>query len=354
MLYAACGQEKSAYDGQKVHGKVNRDQAQLIYEKSKDLPNGAEIAIAMIRNGKVGYYGITRENDTIVSTNNFRRVFEIGSITKIFTGTLLADFVIEDKINLEDNINQYLDFPLKNGSEVSFLQLATHTSGLPRVPISLNSPDLSLENPYKDFGEEELKAYLSNDLELSEHKGEKSEYSNLGVGLLGYVLGVIGNRTYEELLQTEIFQRYEMINSTTNRQEIINGLVLGLDDTGKTVLNWDMSVLMGAGGILSTTEDLSRFTLAHFNNRNKELKLTRQPFFKIDDKVSMGLAWAIITTEKENQWLWHNGGTGGYTSSIIVNTRAKNGVIILSNISALGKLSANITDLCPEIMNTLE
>jgi len=262
--------------------------------------------------------------------------------------------VIEHRVNLKDNIDKYLDFPIKDGVKISFLQLATHTSGLPRVPPSLSSPELSLENPYRDFGEVKLKNYLSNQLEVSPEQGEKSEYSNLGVGLLGYVLSEIQNTTYEDLLQTEIFHKYGMKNSTTNRPEIMDDLVLGLDETGKIVSNWDMSVLMGAGGILSTTEDLSLFTLAHFDDINKELKLTGQPFFKIDDNVSIGLAWGVITTETGAEWLWHNGGTGGYTSSLIIDMDKSNGVIVLSNISALGEMTNSIMGLGPELMKTLD
>ncbi|SNZ01072.1 serine hydrolase domain-containing protein [Flagellimonas pacifica] len=334
--------------------ELTKEQSDLIFEKVKGFPNKAQISIAIISNGKAKYYGAKRANDSILTIENHKSVFEIGSITKVFTATLLADFVIEGKIELDDNINDFIDFTIKDNVPISFKQLATHTSGLPRLPESLSSPSIDLTNPYKDYNEEKLKLDLSEKLVMSEKPGTKSEYSNLGVGLLGCVLGEIDNSTYGDLVQTKIFDRHQMSNSTTIRSKVMDKLVLGINENGQEVSNWDMSILMGAGGILSTTEDLTKFAIAHFDDNNKDLGLTRTPFHKATDNFSTGLAWGIITTESEAIWYWHNGGTGGYTSSMIIDTEEENGVIILSNISALGTMANNVMSLCPELMKTLE
>ena len=333
---------------------LSQKQSELIYQKVKVLPEGAQISLAIIEHGAAKFYGVARKGDAIVSESNFKKVFEIGSITKVFTATLLANLVLENRIRLQENINDHLDYPIRNDVPITFQQLATHSSGLPRVPTILSAPTLSLANPYKDFGEAELKHYLVEELELSYPQGEKSEYSNLGVGLLGYVLSEVANTSYEELLQKKIFQRYEMKSTTTVRTQVESLLVHGLNEDGQKVSNWDMAVLMGAGGILSTAEDLAKFALAHFNDSNEEFALTRTPFYRVANNYSTGLAWGIITNDSGADWLWHNGGTGGYTSSMILNTETKNGIIILSNLSALGELSANITSLSPALMSTLE
>lgn len=184
--------------------------------------------------------------------------------------------------------------------------------------------------------------------------GEKCDYSNLGAGLLGYVLSQIDDTSYENMLREYIFSKYKMNNSTTYRERIEDRLIKGLNDKGEEVPNWDMSVLMGAGGILSTAEDLSKFAVAQFNNLNKELNLTRESFFKVSENYSMGLGWSVITTDYGAEWNWHNGGTGGYTSSMIIDCNKKNSVIILSNISALGGLTSSVTSLCPALMKTLK
>lgn len=332
----------------------NRAQLQLISNCAQKLPNQAQLSIAIIKDGEVNFYGVIKGNDSITTINNSQKVFEIGSITKVFTATLLAKQVLENKVKLDDNINDYLDYYLKDNTKISFEQLATHTSGLPRVPISLSSPTLNLENPYKDYDENKLKIYLTEKLKLDAAPGEKSSYSNLGFGLLGYLEGLVENSSYEGLLQDQIFSKYHMANSTTDRNAVHQILVKGLNDDGQEVPNWDMAVHMGAGGILSTVEDLSKFAIAQFDNNNKELNLTRQAHFKIEDNYSIGLAWGLIKVASGEVWDWHNGGTGGYTSSIIINTHTKNGIIILSNISALGKLTSNISNLSHELMITLE
>ncbi len=336
------------------HNGLTKEQSELIYEKVKMFPDNTQISIAVIRNGGAKYFGIKRENDSILTIENYRNVFEIGSITKVFTATVLANFVLEGKIELDDKINEFIDFTIKDDVKISFKQLATHTSGLPRLPESLSSPSLSSENPYKDFGEERLKLDLSEKLIMPYKPGEKSEYSNLGIGLLGYILSEIDNSTYEDLIQSKIFEKYHMFSSTTKRSDVMDNLVPGLNEKGEAVSNWDMSVLMGAGGVLSTAEDLARFAIAHFDDNNKDLKLTRTPFHKATENFSTGLAWGIVKAESGAEWYWHNGGTGGYTSSIIIDTEEEKSVIVLSNISALGEMANNVMTLCPELMKTLK
>ena len=326
-------------------------QYELILDKVKALPNQAELAIAIIENGKVNFVGVKREQDSTVFSQNQDRVFEIGSITKVFTGTLLANYLIDNKVNLDDQINKYLGYPLRNDVKITLKQLATHTSGLPRVPASLEA--LSLENPYKDFGEKELKTYLTQELIMMHQHGEVSDYSNLGVGMLGYVLSNKAQKTYEEMLQKEIFSKFEMNASTTIRSKVEDKLVKGLNDEGEEVSNWDMSVLMGAGGILSSVNDLSKFALAQFDSSNQALVLSRTAFFKVNESYSMALCWSVIQTESGEEWNWHNGGTGGYTSSMILDVGQKKGVIILSNITALGKLTQKINELGPELMDVM-
>lgn len=354
IFHSGYGQLNISVETRIEKTRLTEKQLKLISDCTRTLPNRAQLSIALIEKGNVNFYGFKKEKDSILEFENSGNVFEIGSITKVFTATLLADFVLDNKIKLDDNINDFLDFNLKDSIVISFKQLGTHTSGLPRVPISLSSPDLSLENPYKDYGEEKLKVYLSEKLELDEEPGIKSAYSNLGFGLLGYLLEKIDNTTYEELLHTKIFSKYQMSHSTTNRDNIQGILIKGLNDKGDEVPYWDMAIHMGAGGILSNVQDLSNFALAQFDDSNKALKITRAKHFTVDDNYSTGLAWGLIKMESGEVWDWHNGGTGGYTSSVILNTSTKNGIIILSNISALGKLTANVAGLAPELMKTIE
>ena len=115
-----------------------------------------------------------------------------------------------------------------------------------------------------------------------------------------------------------------------------------------------MGVLAGAGAILSTVEDLSKFALAQFDKENNELILTQEPTFKVNDNMQIGLGWHILKGETGRELIWHNGGTGGYTSSMGLDIENKNGIIILSNVSAFNEKMGNIDQLLFELIETLD
>jgi len=334
------------------NGLITEEQSKIIFESTKIFPNNTQIAIAVINNGKAYYYGINKARDTVSTIGNQKSVFEIGSISKVFTSTLLANYVVAEKINLNDNINDYLKTPFNNDTEISFIDLANHTSGLPRLPSNLDLTKVNSYNPYKEYKEKEIEEYLTTHLQLS-NKGEY-QYSNTGAGLLGYTLSKVENVTYESLLKNKIFSKYDMRNSTTDITTIKGNLVKGLNNEGIEVPNWEFSVLAGAGAIYSTVEDLSQFAISQFDYSNKELKLTRVKSFELNENMDIGLGWHILKSQSENLWYWHNGGTGGYSSSMVIEEKSKNGIIILSNVSAFNPNMGNIDKLCFELMKTLE
>lgn len=127
-------------------------------------------------------------------------VFEIGSITKTFTSLLLTEMVTQGEVKLDDPVSEYLTgkakMPSRNDKQITFLDLATHTSGLPRLPSGIPASD---ENPYSAYSVEQLYEFLSN-YKLLFDPGTHYDYSNLGFGLLGHVLALRVGRSYEDLL----------------------------------------------------------------------------------------------------------------------------------------------------------
>ncbi|NJB70055.1 CubicO group peptidase (beta-lactamase class C family) [Saonia flava] len=336
-----------------VDNLISKKQANLIFEKTKEFPDHTEVAFAFITNGFTEFYGVKRANDSLINIENNTSAFEIGSITKVFTATLLANFALENKLKLDDYIHNYIDTPIKGDKKLSFKQLSNHTSGLDRLPSNLDLIS-NPNNPYKNYNEEKLEDYLSNELFLSQQPGEKYEYSNFGAGLLGYVLCKIERTGYQNLLEKYITSKYEMKNSTTIRDEIENILVKGRDVGGNETSNWDLAALVGAGGMLSTTEDLAKFATAQFDESHKELKLTRTKTFQISDITDIGLGWHIINRKSKAVWYCHSGGTGGYSSLILLNPDTKNGIVILSNVSAFHPKRNNIDDLGFDIMKAID
>lgn len=357
LILSGCvnGQTTNAVNGIEISDKaINKEQGELLFDYTRSFPNNTQLSLALIKNGEVDFIGIERRNDTLKLVENDTYVFEIGSITKVFTATLLSNYVIDQTLKLDDNIQDYLDFKINGENEITFRQLANHTSGLPRLPSNLNLLLIDQDNPYKDYDKEKLKDYLTSKIKLNQEPGIKYQYSNLGAGILGFELATISRSSYEALLQDKIFAKYNMANSTIKRENIKTTLVKGLKPNGDITSNWDFDVLAGGGAILSTVEDLSKFALAQFDNNNNELSLTQKPTFKVNDQMQIGLGWHIVKRKSGGELIWHNGGTGGYTSSMALDLENKNGVIILSNVSAFNKDMGNIDQLCFGLIKTLD
>jgi len=336
-------------------GLISDEQIELIFEKSKYFPNNTQISLAFINGDNVTYYGLKRQNDSIFYISNYKDIFEIGSITKVFTANILAKSVVDNKIKLNENINDYLNIKFKNNISISFKRLANHTSGLPRMPSNFEQEASSSDNPYKHYDDKYLKDYLINFMEIDNKDIGNSAYSNLGMGLLGFTLSNIYNLNYQELYEKYIFSKYNMKNTTFNMQSVNKKLVKGLDAEGNYTSNWELASLASTGGILSNVEDLAKYGIAHFNKSNLDLMLMTKKTVRVDDQVDTGLGWHIINSEKsDNKWHWHNGGTGGYTSSMAIDIKNLVGVIVLSNVSAFNAFEGNIDQLCFELMKTLK
>ncbi|MFV0590008.1 MAG: serine hydrolase domain-containing protein [Draconibacterium sp.] len=249
------------------------EQSQLIIKNTLTFPEKTQLSIALIKNNNVIFTGIERIGDTLNYTDNSLKIFEIGSISKVFTSTLLANLVLSKKVGLNDTMSSCTDLPLNSRDTFTLRELANHTSGLPRLPANLNLGTADFRNPYKNYSEEDLVEYLCNDSGARTLPGEKYEYSNLGAGLLAYLLEKKAVADYETMLKKYIFKKYGMKYSSTLRAKLDEDLVPGRDAAGNETPNWDFNVLAGAGGILSNVHDLTKFVQAQFNPSNTELTL---------------------------------------------------------------------------------
>ncbi|MFP5470211.1 MAG: serine hydrolase domain-containing protein [Bacteroidia bacterium] len=298
------------------------------------FPEQTELAFAIIKNGEVFYYGIRKENGSYSSINNQQSVFEIGSISKVFTSMLMTQMHLENKLDMHQPVRKYLKVKWNEKRNFTFVHLANHSSGLPRLPHNiLKLVEKYPLNPYAHYGEEELLYYLKHQVNYIDELGKASHYSNLGSGLMAYTLTKIEKKSFEELLQQRIFSKLSMSNSSTDRTKLQSLIVSGRNVKGDTVPNWDLNVLAGAGAILSNVEDMAKFAL-HAMKKNDVNQLMQTETIAINDKMSVGLGWHLYKNKEENrQVLWHNGGTGGYSSSMCVDVENNNAVIILSNVN---------------------
>ena len=346
---AACSsisQPEKAVNRLQSQTGITKSQVDSIGRALSYLPNGTQLAIALVNDSTATYYGALRERDTLKTIDNSDRVFEIGSLSKVFTSALLADLVLEDQVSLDQPVQEVLDLQINDSLQITFKELSNHTSGLPRIPSGFIWESIwHMDNPYKDYDEEMLREYLKNEITLVGEQGKTFQYSNIGAGLLGYVLTRVTGQGYEEMLQQRIFNQLNMNSSTTLRGSVTDRLVEGRNRRGNPTVNWDMGAIPGAGAILSTTEDLSKFAIANFDSTNRMLALQHEETYNNNDGTEIGLGWFIVKDDSTQKWLWHNGGTGGYRSSMVIDIRNNKSTIVLSNISAGHSHSSGIDDL---------
>jgi len=264
-------------------------------------------------------------------------VFEIGSITKVFTSLLLADMVERGEVRLDtpvaDLLPKSVGVPSRNGRQITLLDLSTQSSGLPRLPGNLRPADFT--NPYADYTADKLYAFLSG-YKLPRDPGEKYEYSNLGAGLLGHALARKAAMSYEELVRRRILEPLGMTStSIALSDDRKKRLAAGYNAALRPVKNWDFDALAGCGALRSTANDLLRFLAANLELTDTPLRPAMRRMRSIRKptgipNLEIAMAWHIFTNFGHDL-VWHNGGTAGYHSFIGFDPAAKKGVVILSN-----------------------
>ncbi len=262
-------------------------------------------------------------------------LFEIGSVGKTFTVLLLQDMMERGEMKLDDPVARYLPLsvkmPTRHGKEITLHHLATHTSGLPGIPDNLDSR--RADNPYADYTGEKLYAFLSA-YELTRDPGTQSQYSNLGMGLLGHAITLQAGMDYEALVVERICRPLQMDSTRiTLTPELKARFAAGHNPFGEAVPSWDVPVLAGAGAPRSTAHDLLKYVSAN-------LGLTPSPLTPLMGKThDLGLAWSVTPGLQGTTIISHAGGTGGYRAFIGLDKARRRGVVVLSNsVDAIGNL----------------
>lgn len=309
----------------------------------KDLPENAQVAIATIENGKVTYYGFSKSNNELEEIDNQHSLFEIGSITKVFTSTLLSSLEVANKINANTTVDKLLKIKLKDKPRISLLQLSNHTAGLPRLPYNYITPSFDPTNPYKNYDESELYFYLKQQLVLNSKPGQQSNYSNLGAGLLGHALAKSQGESFENLMRKQVLAPLKLTNTFVYASENLEAIVKSYDPKNQLISTWDWDALAGAGSMISSVSDLSLFLLQNMNETFEFLNLTQQETFEVNDRLRIARAWHISTSKSGTTYHWHNGATAGYYSFISMNKIAKTGFILLSTVAPGSDFSDELT-----------
>ncbi|MFZ5554618.1 MAG: serine hydrolase domain-containing protein [Bacteroidota bacterium] len=329
---------------------IKQDTYNKIKQLAKYFPNGTELSIGIIENSQRIFYGLKKENDSLVITSNQNKLFEIGSITKVFTAILIADLSNKGVVSLSDDLQKYYSFKIKydnnQSKNITILSLCNHTSGLPK-----NAPNSSRE---KSLNKKQLSTYLKKGLKLEFETGSKFGYSNLGFAILGDILCKSTKKTYSVLLKENILLPLKMLQTSSDKKNIDASLIVsGRDSTGNMLQNPDYGVYESAGAILSSASDILNFLDYNFFTKSsidQDILLAKQATYKINDKVDIGLAWDIYYKENDTIY-FHDGATTGYTSSLKFSQNRQKGIIVLSNLSGVGQLYENIDKISYVLLN---
>jgi CubicO group peptidase (beta-lactamase class C family) len=268
-------------------------------------------------------------------------VFEIGSISKVFTATVLAQLVREGKVTLDDPVQKYLPatvrVPARNGKQITLGTLSQQNSGLPRMPTNFRPSNPA--NPYADYTVPQMYEFISG-YQLPRDPGEQFEYSNLGVGLLGHVLSLVTGESYEEMERKRVWAPLGMTRTAiTFTPWMKEHLALGHDDKGNVVSNWDLDALAGAGAIRSTALDMLKFAAANVHPERGKLQeamaFAQKERVPVGPNAAIGLNWLSLHVGTDTI-VWHNGGTGGYRSYLGLLPSRRSAVVVLTNSGGAG------------------
>lgn len=267
-------------------------------------------------------------------------LFEIGSVTKVFTSLLLAIACLREEVSLETPLHELLtegQVPSKDGHPITLRHLAHHTSGLPRLPMPWGEvARLELTrhpDPYATVSEAGALAAAER-ARLRRRPGEgRMHYSNLGVGLLGNALvRVAGAASYDELVRSRVCRPLGMLDTVVARDPEQRSRTAGGHRGRRPVANWTFPGLAGAGALWSTATDLLTFTRTQ--QQPDEHPLTEAFRMTHRDHGVAGTTLGWMTAKLgERRLLWHNGGTGGFRAFVGFVPGARDAVVVLANSS---------------------
>ena len=317
------------------HFPSNEDLIALIRSRVEENQAGGMVLGVMEADGttRIVSYGNAGPNARALGE---RSVFEIGSITKVFTGTLLADMVARGEVSLSDPVSDYLPdgvtMPSRSGREITLLDLSTHRSALPRMPGNMPLGDGS--NSYPEYTIEQLYAFLSEH-ELRRDIGSEYEYSNIAVALLGHVLARVGGGSYREVLRERILDPLGMtMTDVTVEGELRDWMTQGHDSRGMVAPYRNWPNLPGMGALRSNVGDLLTFLAANTGAPQSALERAMRDAHEVrqsaNPEADVGLNW-LIRKVGTARIVMHGGGTAGFSTFVGFDPETGVGTVVLAN-----------------------
>ncbi len=321
-------------DAASMKAVLDHDLAHALERGALSPETSGGVAIGVLRNGvrRVFAYGTAKPDS----------IFEIGSITKTFTGLVLAQLVVQGRVRLDEPVRELLPtgtVEKPQGAEITLLDLITQHSGLPRMPDNFRPSDPS--NPYADYHAANLYQFVHA------HGLEKPAqttflYSNLGVGLLGQALANRAGTSYASLVMNEVTMPLGMSDTAVSLSPAQQArFIQGHTADHRPAHAWDIDALAGAGALRSTANDMLTYLEANLHpekesHGDSKRSATLPAAFALSHQLradavpGMRVAFAWLY-ETETGTYWHDGGTGGYTAYAFFNPAGDYAGVVLFN-----------------------
>jgi CubicO group peptidase (beta-lactamase class C family) len=298
------------------------------------------LSVGVYYQGKDHYYnyGETKAGNMQLPTNH--NLYDIGSITKTFTATLLALAVNEGKVNLSSPISRFLPDSVAGNPAlkgITLMQLSNHTSGLPRIPSNMQQSVIESNQPYANYDTRDLFSFLKNFKSIRQ-PGIKYEYSNLAVGLLGVILERVYHKPYSDLITKYITKPAKLHQTQIVVKTADTALVAqGYNEMNLAIAPWTFKCMTAAGAIKSSTFDMLNYGKLQLSDDAsspliKAIKLTHEVTYKKDETI--GLGWHFI--DANPKIVQHSGATGGYRALVCADLEHNMVVVVLTNNSSSG------------------
>ena len=301
---------------------------QANYAKNPDVG----ISLGFIHNNEEFYtsYGkLSKESTVNIDENS---IFEIASITKILTANMIAQASLENKLKLDDYIDNYLPKQyilhknLQNKIRIS--DLASHQSGLPDIDF-MKLIEINSQQPVSSVTAESLAKMINDCTDLIDYG--KYRYSTISYTLMGQILEKVYGKSYDSIIREKILNPAKM-NGTLTKNFDVKNRTTGYNPEGGTQEFFNWNVTAPAGLIKSNASDMVKYLKAILSKGNpiSNAELLAEKIYYKDAKREMGLGLNINTENGETIYLKSGDSMG--QSSIICYSRAKNwGIIILLN-----------------------
>ncbi len=324
----------------------DKDIMKMLKERVDYYKKDVGIVVGIIKNGetKIFSYGKLDKNKSDVPDAN--TIYEIGSITKTFTCTILADMVLKGEISLDDPAQKFMPdgitVPTYNGKQITLRHLATHTSALSRDPENFNDPQSTLEQFFGSL----------TSSKLTREPGTLYEYSNLGMTLLGYILAEKSGMDYETLLKKRILEPLGMNDTYVEvPASAMNRYATPCNESLVETSRWDIKIknLGAAGAIKSTMNDMLKYMSANMGLVHTSLDDAIQFTHKILVKNitgplwSIGLGWHMLDISG-TEYITHGGATYGFSTSCYYDPVKKIGALVFTNSRAFSNTTNNVAN----------